>query len=287
MPKHPNTGWNPELENFERLLAGLDSDDFLKLMRNNYQEVRLDPRKLMVVENQGGQGACAGHSLSSIDEWCNAIATGGEMIQLSRAMAYYEAQRISGIRGDQGSTIEAGVKLVTETGLCLESLWMYPRTYNPARPADYQAVLESAKQNRLKQKIRIGSYESFRTFLGSGQGGIHTGISWGNEMNRAVVETFSGGFGGGHSICGLCLSERVDAKGRPYCWIKNSWGHQFGSKVHPGWQEWSPAAIEAMCRHRYTVFVGLSDLDRPEPRKFSLADWKQKLRPYGSYSHAT
>jgi hypothetical protein len=85
-------------------LDSLPSQDLL-FSASDYQEIRLDPRKLIRIESQGQQGACAGHSLSSILEWCYTVATGGEIIQYSRAMAYYEAQRISGIRGDSGSTI--------------------------------------------------------------------------------------------------------------------------------------------------------------------------------------
>lgn len=269
------SGYAIELED-RSYLATLPSQTFLFSL-GDYQEIRLDPRKLIRIENQGQQGSCAGHSLSSIMEWCYAIASGGEVVQLSRAMAYYEAQRISGIRGDSGSTIAAGAKLGTETGLCVESLWVYPGRYDNTRPSDYQAVITDANKRKIRSATKVTSYDAYRKFLGAGLGGVHNGIAWGGSMDRPVVESFSAG-GGGHAIAGLCLSERVDAQGRPYVWIANSWGLQFGSRDVPGWQEWSPSAIEGMLRHQWTEMIALSDMAVPKPRKFTADEWKSRLR---------
>ena len=257
-------------------LASLPSFQCL-FSAGEYEEIRLDPRKLIRIENQATQGACAGHSLSSILEWCYTIASGGEVIQLSRAMAYYESQKLSGIRGDSGATISAGAKLAMETGLCDESLWPYPSRYNNTRPSDYQAVLASAGKHKIRSASKITSYDAYRQFLGAGLGGVSNGIAWGNSMDRPVVESFSAG-GGGHAIAGLCLSERLDAKGRPYVWIANSWGLQFGSRDVPGWQEWSPNAIEGMLRHQWTEMIALSDMAIPKPRKFTADEWKSRLK---------
>lgn len=248
-------------------------------MAGTYTETTLDPREVVKVENQASQGSCAGHSLSSCLEWCYAIATGGTVKQLSRAMAYYETQRIDGIRGDSGSTISGGIRLATATGVCEEPLWPYPARYNPARPANWQDVLTNAAKYKIARAVKIRTYEDYRAFVGSGQGGVHNGIAWGNSMNRAVVESFSAG-DGGHAIAGLCLSERKDSQGRPYVWILNSWGGQFGSREYPGWQEWSPTAIQQMLSHRWTEMIGVSDMPEAQPREFTLEDWQSKLRLY-------
>lgn len=269
------SGYAIELED-RGYLASLLGTAFLFSL-GEYEEIRLDPRKLIRIENQGQQGSCAGHSLSSILEWCYAIASGGEVVQLSRAMAYYEAQRISGIRGDSGSTIAAGAKLAIETGLCAEPLWAYPSRYENTRPANFQAVVADAGSRKIRSAMKVTSYDAYRKFLGAGLGGIHNGIAWGDGMDRAVVDSFSAG-GGGHAIAGLCLSERVDSQSRPYVWIANSWGLQFGSRDVPGWQEWSPAAIEQMIRHQWTEMIALSDMAIPKPRKFTADEWKSRLR---------
>jgi hypothetical protein len=259
-------------------LPTLPGEQQLLLMRGTYQEVRLDPREVIIVEDQAQQGACAGHSLSSILEWIYTVLSGVTGLQLSRAMAYYEAQRLNNIRGDSGSTISAGVKLAETVGLCREELWKYPSRYNPERPQNYQAVLADAAKFRIGSKTQITSYEGYRTFVGAGIGGVHNGISWGDYMNVKVVEDFTpGSRDGGHSIAGLALSTRTDRDGNPYLWILNSWRRTWGQN---GWQEWSPLAVRKMLRHQFTAMVGLSDMPYQEfkPREYSLDDLKKSLR---------
>lgn len=270
------SGWMREQEDRGYLSSLPMAADNVPLF-GTYEENRLDPRELIAVENQRNQGACAGHALSTNLEWCGTIATGGKFVQLSRAMAYYETQRIDGIRGDRGSTISGGVKLAREVGVCEESLWKYPASYNPARPQNWNAVLENAAKYKIARAVQVKTYEDVRAFVGSGQGGLHIGIAWGNSMNRAVVETFSPG-GGGHAIAGLCLSTRVDSQGRPYLFVMNSWGESWGSREHPGWTEWSPTAISQMLRHQWTDMVGISDMPEAKPRKFTLEEWQKGLR---------
>ena len=101
-------GWLIDVENFEDLDAQPGESETLA-MRGHYQETRFDPRIVLAVENQGSVGACQGHSISSCLEWSYIIESGDTNLQLSRAMGYYESQRLDGITGDRGSTINAGV----------------------------------------------------------------------------------------------------------------------------------------------------------------------------------
>ena len=259
-------GWAIELEDFAAL-DRLPGDDAILAMRGHYEATQFDPRDVIRVENQGSVGSCQGHSLSTCVEWCACIATGHAELQLSRAMAYYWTQKIDGIRGDRGSTISGGVKLAQQTGVCREQLWPYFARYNPKSPVSDAEIKADAARSKIETAIRITSYDAARTFLESGQGGIHIGIPWKSSMKNAVVESFSGGGGGGHAIALLSASSRVDRQSRPYIWLCNSWGESFGNR---GWCEVAPAAIEGMLRDRFTVFVGLSDLITPEPRPI---DW--------------
>jgi hypothetical protein len=268
-------GYPIELEDLS-FIASLPRETAVLAMRGTYNEVRLDPRELAIVENQSRQGACAGHSLSSVLEWIYVVIQGKpEWFQLSRAMGYYETQRLDGIRGDSGSTIGGGVRLAKTVGLCREELWKYPSNYNPARPQNYQAVLADAKHYVVGSSVAITSYDGYRTFLGAGLGGIHQGIAWNSSVDRPLVESYSGSGGGGHSICALCLSERVDKNGEPYAWILNSWDNNWGQN---GWAEWSPTAIRQMLQSRNTTFVGLSDMPNMKPREYTLAQIQKDLR---------
>lgn len=258
----------------QAFLGSLANDDGVLSLMGTYEEVTLDPRSLIRVENQAQMSSCAGHSLSSNLEWIYCIQTGGKVIQLSRMQAYIMAQEIDNIRSDAGSTISAGTKLATTFGLAEESLWPYPSRYTRNRPDNWEQVKLNSAEHKVVNAVRITSYDAWRTWLGAGLGGIHTGISWGSSMNRKVVETFSPG-GGGHSVAALCLSDRKDSNGDPYSHIANSWGESFGDD---GWQEWSPNAIRQMLRHRSTVFVGLSDMPAIKPRGISLDELKRTLK---------
>jgi hypothetical protein len=268
------TGYDPEQED-RGFIASLSGGDAVEALYGTFTEQTLDPRKLIRTENQRNMGSCAGHSLSSNLEWIYCIATGGQVIQLSRMAAYILAQDESGIRTDSGSTISAGIKVALNTGLPPEELWPYPQSYTRTRPQnDWK---EKAGFFRISRAVNITTFEQWRTWLGGGLGGIHTGISWGSSMNRALVETFTPG-GGGHSVAALCLSERKDNAGDPYSWIQNSWSESFGSREYPGWQEWSPTAVRQMLRHQFTSFVGVSDMPHLKPRTFTLDDLKKMLR---------
>lgn len=268
------TGYDP-LQEDRDFIASLSGGDEVVRLVGSYVEQSLDPRSLIRIENQASMGSCAGHSLSSNLEWLYCLATRGQIIQLSRMAAYILAQDENGIRTDSGSVVSSGVKVAMSKGLPEERLWPYPASYNRTKPNnDWQ---ENAAKHKIEKAVNITTWEQWNTWLGSGQGGIHTGISWGNSMNRAIVEDFTPG-GGGHSVAALCLSDRKDSNGDRYSWIANSWSKSFGSREYPGWQEWSPTAVRQMCKHRFTTFVGLSDMSSVKPREFSLADLKASLR---------
>lgn len=269
------SGYPIELEDRE-YLRSLQNESPVLAMRGTFQEIRLDAKQILKVENQARQGSCAGHSLSSILEWIYAIATGGERISLSRAMAYYETQKIDGIRGDRGSTIAGGCKLASEVGVCREDLWKYPANYNPERPANFENIKKDAANYKIRTKIKMTSYEGVRTFLGAGLGGIHGGWNWNNTFERKIVETFQPtNRDGGHSEATICLSTREDSAGRPFAWVLGSWGNSFADS---GWQEVSPTCLQQMIRHPNTALVGLSDMPAIAPRKFDINDLKASLR---------
>lgn len=269
-------GWRRDREDWTAMQQWMQPEENILAMRGTYQEVSFDPRDLMqtaVIENQGQQGACQGHDLSSCLEWIHALQTGSMSVQLSRAYAYYETQRIDGIRGDNGSTISGGVKLAMSQGVPEESKWPYPSRYNNRRPGFFDDVLENAARYKIAESYKLTSYQSVRTWLGSGQGAISIGIRWGSGMSTPVLESFSAG-GGGHAIALLCLSEREGSNGEPYVWMMNSWGARWGNK---GWSEWSPDAIRQMMNHQFTVAIGMSDMPAVKPRTFDVDDWKTAL----------
>jgi hypothetical protein len=268
MPLRFVGGWRLDKEDYDFLFSLTGEDDVLA-MRGSYKEITMDPRQVLRIENQGPVGSCQGHSISSGCEWVYILASGDTSLQLSRAYGYYESQRIDGLLGsDRGSTIQAGVKLAMDRGIPPEELWPYQNRYSPKPPKPLDELYEAASKYRIAKSTRLSSYEAIRTFLGSGQGMVHLGISWGSSVDRAVVTSYSGG-SGGHAIGLYALSDRKDSDGRPYAWMMNSWGSGWGNS---GWAEWSPDAITQMLQHRWSVFVGISDMPHVKPREWTIKD---------------
>lgn len=255
----PTGGWayaserrRPLWDNQQKLawLAGAGEDDMPD---------KVDPGEHTIIEDQANQGACQGHDLSSCVENV-IIRQGGPQLQLSRAQAYYESQRLDGIRGDKGSTIEAGIKLATLTGLCLESDWPYPSSYNPTRPANYDSV----RKYKIQGHRMVSSYADALKHIAL-VGPISIGIMWGDDIDRQVsstgrLESYRGGGGGGHAIMlggytataydGSKLSDR-------YIELFNSWSKRWGKN---GRCLVSPKAIESMLNAQWTVFAGIIGL---------------------------
>ena len=261
-------GWRIDEENFGYLESSeFDHEDEVLAMRGHYEANTFDARAILKVENQASQGACQGHAISSVLELCSCIAIGEKSLELSRAMGYYETQRIDGIRGDRGSTISGGVKLAMNTGICAEKFWPYPSRYDNDRPNNYETeVIPSADKFKAGKMVRIRSWEGLVTFLEAGLGAVTIGVRWNSSVNREHVTSFKGGSGGGHAITLAQMSKKRPGEVD----MMNSWAKRWGDK---GWATWSQRAVEQMMRDRYTVAIGVSDMVNLEPRKAAFSDF--------------
>lgn len=243
------------------------------LVKFAYFETAIDPRDTIKIEHQGGMGACQGHALSSIVEWCYMLQTGDvDGVQLSRAAAYFETQRLDRIRGDRGSTISGGVKLARTWGVPDESLWRYPSRYDADRPDNWDAVTASAHTHKIANAVKVTDYEQARAFLGSNVGGISIGVRWSRQYGAVIDRAHKGK--GGHAVALISLSKRKDKDGLPYLWLLNSWGTRWGNR---GWAEVSPAALRSWLRDSFTTAVGLTEMPNIQPRDFDLETWAGRL----------
>jgi hypothetical protein len=225
--------------------------------------------KWVKIENQGNQGSCQGNALSSGHEFNYYLATGAR-IQFSRQHAYRGSQKLRGINGDSGSVCSDGIRLLTQTGLCLETLWPYPRSYQRDPPnASWEEVIADAGNYLAEDAIDFKSYDDMLKHLMSGKGPAHLGFMWSDIIDQqaaqkdGVIEQFRvSGPVGGHSVEGLAVCRKhpetgkklEDSQGRPYIGIANSWDTRWGWN---GWGFWSPAAIDAMLNHQYTEAAGV------------------------------
>lgn len=260
------TGYPIELERRDELEAAASP---LLLRAGDFEAPEeVDPRGWLLVEDQGQMGSCQGQALSSACEFAYYIATRGTVIQLSRMFGYLGAQKYDGLSGDRGSTLAGGRRLVTENGICQETVFPYPSRYMPPSRIP-ETAWEDAKNYIIRRTVICRTYQDVFTFIAGGLGAVQIGITWaGMNPRNGVIESFGGGGGGGHSVVFAGYSRREDREGRKYMLLKNSWGTRWGNR---GWAEVAPRAIDAMFRARYTVMQGLTDMETTDkPRSWDF-----------------
>ena len=271
-------GWRHDVEDRDTLLNSAAATSSVLAMRGHYDDQPHEKladflRANLRVHNQGSQGSCRGHSGTAGLETCLIIAGGDHQLQLSSQYFYIQTQRLDGIQGDRGSTIQNGIKLMRERGCCPEEFWPYPQpvNYQTAPPGrTLQECHDAATPFRIRKHYDLREYEAARAFLASNQGPIDTGIIWTESMASAhspTIESYGGREIGGHAALGACLSRRLDSSRRPYIWILNSWGDNWAQR---GWKECSPAAWNQFSRDRRNVLIGISDMENPTPRPWDF-----------------
>jgi hypothetical protein len=243
---------------------------------------RIDPRNspladqgFIRVENQGSVGACQGFSLACCGEFAHAFAT-GEVVQIDNMYAYIASQVESGINGDRGSTLDGGTRAFLK-GFPAET-----QPYRAVYPGrSYLTDERKAKAvYKLQSHTNITDAEHGKAYIGSGEGILQVGCSWGNSMNPdgdGCITSFSAG-GGGHAwvICGYVPDDDIGRQSGDGWWLlmKNSWSARWGQK---GYAYLSPRAFNQMRRHQFTVVYGRSDMESPRPRPIKIDFTKQSM----------
>lgn len=271
-----NFGYRIDLEQRDELAAM--SPAFTLRSGTFAEPERVDTRPILITEDQGSMGSCQGHALSTCMEWCHYVATGGEYKQLSRLFAYLGSQKQDNIVGDNGSTLHGGAKLATDYGVCAETIYPYP---DPVRypGGGYRNIPETAWQAALVHKLKtvqwITEEPQVKTWLAAGAGLVEIGIAWGQAMTpdaRGCITSFRAG-GGGHAVViGGYVPDAAAgvASGEGYWYLlHNSWSRRWGMQ---GWAYVAPRAVRQMLEHRFTTFVGLSDMEAVKPRSVDFTE---------------
>jgi hypothetical protein len=262
------TGYNPEIERVDEIRETATAFDITYGDYDAPEEV--DPRGKIRHDKQFDMGSCAGFSLTNGAEYVGTMLQGWSEykaeFQFSQLFAYLETQRVDGLLGlDRGSTIAGGLRIGREVGFLPLSDLPYRTPYpSNARTLVTPAMREKAGALKIGSHSWLKSYDDIFNYLASGVGAVHTGTVWNNSFyaSNGVLERISLSNGGGHATCWAGYSKRKDSRGRKYIWRLNS--------HNDSWVEMAPSVIDALCSHRYTSIVGISDLSVPKPRKFDF-----------------
>ena len=233
LPQHENPGLIDEL--------GGDPDVMMRAMFDSEPTFELDIEPWVTLFWQGSQGACQGHALAHMAQIVFTQHSGIKRF-FSRAWAYYESQRHDGIRGDMGSTLAGGARVMAD-GLGLESDWAYPRRYSNRRPSGF----EEMPRLKIPFSKRLTDADQCWAWLQAG-GVIQTGVTWNRSLEALFVDRYrSGGMGGHSTICYGFHPDKPD-----YCVHMNSWKN---------WQDegksyWKKQVFADLLKQRFTVLMG-------------------------------
>jgi hypothetical protein len=263
------TGYNPELERVNEIRATATAFDVTYGDYDAPEEI--DPRGKVRHDKQFNMSSCAAFSLTNSGEYIGARLQAwprfSDEFQFSQLFAYLETQRIDGLLGrDAGSTISGGLRVAREIGFLPDSDLPYRTPYpSNARTLVTDAMRAKAGALKIGSHSWLTTYDDIFNYIASGAGCCHTGTVWNDSFyaSNGVLERISLSNGGGHATCWAGYSKRKDSRGRNYLWRVNS--------HNDSWTEIAPSVVDALCSHRYTSIVGMSDLTVPKPRKIDFS----------------
>lgn len=241
-------GWRRDRENFARL-ARMSTP--FKLNKKVRGPRSWSYRGQLLIEDQEQESSCTGHAGTSTLEMLNFLKT-RTWEQFCRQWLYVQGQKLDGIQGDEGATIESIIKAMQKVGTCRESLSPYTGRYYTKFPA---ACATEALQHLLVGLVtKITSVEMADDYLRGGVGGIYFGCDCRKSVmeSKGRIETFSGASAGGHAMCVVSMDgDDFD--------MPQSWGPQYGDK---GWSLWARKAFRDMIAHPNSVVMGITDFQQ-------------------------
>jgi len=185
------------------------------------------------IENQLQVGSCQANALTTGREAVYYYASGCEkVVQLSRVFGYIGSQeKGGGARGDTGSSMISGIRLLKELGLPLESSVPYTDNYNAMvlryrQAVRDQRILAEASQFKLEDHLVCESFEQSMAWVACRCGSVHIGMRWPIPIDsRGVAQNYKRAGNGGHAVEGVTC-QKWD--GQWYLKVANSHSTRYG-----------------------------------------------------------
>lgn len=243
-------------ENHTEFMAACGATDIPEIM---------DPRPWFDILMQAAMSSCVGHGKAGVMQLCYKQATGNKAY-FSRMDAYLQAQKFSdliqpGFRyfGRDGGALVAGARRSSmEHGCCFEADFKYPNGYSTAIPG---GETEKAQLFKIQSSSVIKDFDSAKTYLGAGVGGLIVGAPWPFAIgSNSTVNSFRSYGRQGHCWCILGYLKDLLVG-------VNSHGTGFQDR---GFFYLNRQGFNEMAANRAVTVVGLSDLTTPRGRK---VDW--------------
>ena len=226
-------GWHPGLPDPHAPLYAAESETLQNLPTSVDQR---QTKKMPAIDDQKNLGACTGFALIAvlqIDELNQQQPPIADPFHPSPLFVYYNERKIQHtIPVDSGSTISIGIRSISTTGYCPESLW----PYNPSLFAQQPPLecYQSAKVHKALKSQRITSMIQMKAFLASGlpvafgftvyqsfesQAVASTGIVPMPQAGEAIL--------GGHAVACIGYDDS-----KQWFIVRNSWSASWGDQGH-------------------------------------------------------
>lgn len=183
------------------------------------------------VRNQGAFGACVGFAASGVKDNHERREFGGN-IQTSPLFIYKKCKELDGIPDQEGTYPRVAMKVLTDSGVCLESFFPYSQMSWPAMPPMPTDAEKFAANYKIGAYASIGTVDEVRQAIvksGPVLGAILVCENFVNVGGNGIINLPAGKALGGHAICVVGYDDDMKANGHTgYFEVRNSWGESWG-----------------------------------------------------------
>ncbi|MCG8351610.1 MAG: C1 family peptidase [Chloroflexales bacterium] len=229
--------------------------------------------------HQGKRNTCVAFAVIAMYQHAS-----GDTTDLSEQFLYWACKERDGIRGDVGTLPDLALRLLAETGVCVESTWPYHPDLNPSNagqgppPAGAE---EEAQQRRITGFSVLPAKEvrALQAALAQGQTvlfGLPIDEHWTNTyqartLGRVRKPLPGEGNMGGHAMCAVGYRDDASVPGGGYFIVRNSWGSDWG-KENPDGPGYAHVPYRLVFESNLVALVidGIVQSDQP-----ALGDTKQ------------